>query len=48
MLSVIDGSLATSGLFAALLLSHWTIKVFELNKAAIPARVEPPRYKQTA
>jgi hypothetical protein len=48
MNSMIEGSLAMGGLFAAFLVSYWTMKAFEPKEAIIPATVKHPRYKNVA
>lgn len=48
MNSIIDASLATSGLFTAFVVFYWTMKAFELKEAVIPVTVDRPRYKKAA
>jgi len=48
MNSTIEATLAMSGLFTAFLVSHWTMKAFELKQAVIPVTVNQPRNKKAA
>jgi hypothetical protein len=48
MNGIIEGSLAVSGLFAAFLLSYWTLKAFEPKEALARVTVEHTRYKKAA
>jgi len=46
--SLVDGTLAIGGLFAAFLVSYWTMKAFTPKAAVIPITVQRPRLKTSA
>ncbi len=46
--SVIETTLALSGLFTTFLVSYWTMKAFELKEAIVPVAVNQPRSKKAA
>lgn len=48
MNDIIVASLAVSGLFAAFLMSFWTLKAFEPKEALTRVTVEHLRYKKAA
>ena len=45
---IIEASLAMGGMFAALLVSYWTLKFLEPKGALTRITVKRPRYKKMA